>query len=499
MRFHMPLEIDSGSLLPAIVLGYASFRSQGGKSIFDIGHRLPQVKTTKPFHGKPADRKQAIKAVESMGFEILAESDIGVALAGAPGAWEEMTGGKIVPRERLMHVARDKQRYVTHLDIIGDKQPTAMGRGRVRSASTHIEGVVLERPRVPHAVHPSPLPPAVSTWHLRVPDDVAVVLGAKSLHQAGQRGDGVSVAMVDTGQYAHPFFKSHHYTVKHTVVVVPGTSGAKDPIGHGTGESANIFALAPGAVLHPFRASNQAGALVGSVAGFMKAKASNPQILTNSWGGDNDYPPAGGPPEEDVTIALEIKHTIEQGILVVFSAGNGHFSIEPQVPGVLAAGGVFLTPEHHLIAADYASGYTSPWFQGRIVPDVCGLVGMQPRAQFLMLPVPPECELDTEESNPDEQGNPGDGTETNDGWAMFSGTSAAAPQLAGAAALVLGAKPGLRPAQVIEALTATAIDVTAGHSFPQRFNSPAGPGVDAATGAGLVNAAEAVKYAIDRF
>jgi hypothetical protein len=41
--------------------------------------------------------------------------------------------------------------------------------------------------------------------------------------------------------------------------------------------------------------------------------------------------------------------------------------------------------------------------------------------------------------------------------------------------------------------------VTAGHSFPQRFNSPATVGPDAATGFGLVNAAAAVAYAQTNF
>jgi subtilisin family serine protease len=123
---------------------------------------------------------------------------------------------------------------------------------------------------------------------------------------------------------------------------------------------------------------------------------------------------------------------------------------------------------------------------------------MQPRAQYLMLPVQPGCKLDKDESVFD-QGEAGDGTTGTDGWALFSGTSAAAPQVAGAAALVLSAKPGLKPAQVIEALSNTAIDVLIGHSFPQRFNEPAGPGPDNATGYGLVNAAAAVEYAKSHF
>lgn len=116
-----------------------------------------------------------------------------------------------------------------------------------------------------------------------------------------------------------------------------------------------------------------------------------------------------------------------------------------------------------------------------------------------MLPIPSGCSIDQDESKPDETDPTTDGTPGDDGWALFSGTSAAAPQLAGAAALLLGAKPNLTPAQIIEALTSTAVDVVVGHSFPQRYNNPAGPGPDLATGAGLINVGAALKFVLDRF
>jgi subtilisin family serine protease len=84
------------------------------------------------------------------------------------------------------------------------------------------------------------------------------------------------------------------------------------------------------------------------------------------------------------------------------------------------------------------------------------------------------------------------------GLIQAGGSSAAAPQVAGVAALILNAKPGLSPAQVIEALKVTAIDVVNGHCHP-RFGNVAGHGRDAASGYGLVNAAEAVSYALAKF
>ena len=79
--------------------------------------------------------------------------------------------------------------------------------------------------------------------------------------------------------------------------------------------------------------------------------------MTNSWGGDGPFPPTARPDPADWVLALEIADAIAKGIVVIFSAGNGQFSIEPQVPGVLAAGGVFVDHEGNLIASNYASGY----------------------------------------------------------------------------------------------------------------------------------------------
>lgn len=73
----------------------------------------------------------------------------------------------------------------------------------------------------------------------------------------------------------------------------------------------------------------------------------------------------------------------------------------------------------------------------------------------------------------------GDGTSNR----HFFGTSAAAPNAAAVAALVLQANPGFTPAQIYSRLAATAIDV---HT----------PGFDNRTGAGLINAYDAVYQSI---
>jgi hypothetical protein len=481
----LPRILDSSNQIPDVIMGYLSVRSQGGMSFIDA----EDLSSVEPFYGSDSDHREAIRAAESGGLEVLAESRLGLAVAGAPEAFTELTGGELVAREVLTRTRVGRIEYVTHLDIVGVGQPDALGVAVPHSLASGIEGVVLERPRAPLAIFPAPIPPSVARFHIRVPDDVAVLLGATEAHHRGQVGEGVVVAMVDSGHFLHPFFPAHGYTIRPAVAVVPGTSPAVDPHGHGTGESANIFAIAPGAVLRPYRASNDAGDLVGALSGFVRAKADKPDVLTNSWGSDHPFPPTGNPPLAERAMELEIRDAIAQGIVVMFSAGNGHFGMEPQVPGVIAAGGVFATGGFDLQASTYSSGYQSPWFGGVQVPTVSGLVGMFPRASYIMLPIPPGCPIDTQRASAGD-GDPADGTTANDGWALFSGTSAAAPQIAGAAALLRGIKKGATPSQVGSALSTTAIDVRAGFCHA-RFNNPATPGRDLATGFGLVNVSAA--------
>ena len=490
----LPMYTPSDNPLPAKIVGYVSVK--GSESVF--GGRRTLHRTASAYHADKKSRDSVAKDLDKSGFEILAESALGMSVYGEPGAFEEITGGTVAPFEKLMFTTEGVREYVTCLDIVGKNQPDSLGLGICKSRALPVDGIVLEHPRQPHAVFPSPIPLHSPKYHLQLPNGVAVALGARLAQQKGINGAGVQVVMADSGWYRHPFFTANGYDVKKPLVSIPGTNPAKDPIGHGTGESANIFAVAPEATLQPIRGTNDGGNFVGIITAFLKGKALKPQIMTNSWGGDGEYPPTTKPDPTDLAFAAEIQDAIENGILVIFSAGNGQFSIEPQIPGVLAAGGVYIDEHGHMKASDYASGYRSPWYKKVNVPTVCGLVGMQPRAHYLMLPVQPGCALDKSESIFDD-GEPGDGTTNSDGWALFSGTSAAAPQTAGAAALILGAKPGLKPVQVIEALSKTATDVRVGRSFPQRYNEPAGPGFDVATGWGLINASEAVDYAKKHF
>lgn len=469
----LPRRAQSPNPIPKTILGYLKARSE---TPITAGATL---ETAAPF--RAPDTVEALLGVaESFELEVIGQSELGLAVSGAAESYEALTGGSMQMVERLMQASAGVSRYVTHIDIVGDGQPDALGCAH--SEHEPVEVVVIDRPRILQGIFPSPVPPLTVKPHLRVPDDLAVITSATAAHRAGFTGDGVRVAMVDSGQAPHPFFTAHGYRVQPTVPIIPGTDPQIDPIGHGTGESANVFAIAPDCLLEPYRATDSAGHFVGAFGGFISAKNGQPQVMTNSWGGDMAF--GAQPDEGDIALALETIDAVERGIVVVFSAGNGSFALEAQLPHVISAGGVHATPALDLAASNYSSGYPSPYFPGRTVPDLCGLVGNLPRAQYLMLPIPPNCEIDIESAQA-AAGDTPDGTLPNDGWALFSGTSAAAPQIAGACAVLLQANPGLTPAQVKLALIDGAQDVHTGFSHP-RFNRQAQPGHDDATGHGLL-------------
>lgn len=342
------------------------------------------------------------------------------------------------------------------------------------------------------------VPPAIPYHHLKPPADIARVLNATPAHFEGITGKGVRVAMIDSGfAHSHPFFKANRYNS--SVILAPGaTDRSRDGSGHGTGESANIFAIAPGVTFIGIKLDNETNPNAGAsvLEGLQEALKHDPHVISVSLGYDLRGPnntPLPRLPNSLVALEAEIQAAVARGVVIVFSAGNGHYSFPGQMPDLISAGGVFVDANGAMQASDYASAFTSKIYSGRSVPDVCGLVGMQPHANYLALPIEPGCEIDTD-------GASYDGTAPRDGWGVFSGTSAAAPQLAGLCALLLEADPKLTPGDVKAILRRTARDVTAGRasgaSDPTGAGVPAGLGEDGATGAGLVDAYAAVKQAL---
>ena len=353
------------------------------------------------------------------------------------------------------------------------------------SLTNFIEGVAINEPVYYTA---SVIPPKPNYWHLNVPDDICQGINAHPVHRQGIRGDGVKVVMVDSGWYRHPFFESHSYQGK---VVLDG--GAVNPEldehGHGTGESANLFAVAPNVELTMVKAMLKKSALVNSVGAFKKAVSLNPDIISCSWGDAQKDPPLSAFAR---VMSAVVSDAVNRGIIVIFSAGNGGWSFPGQHPDVISAGGVYMSSDGKLEASDYASGFRSRIFPQRTVPDVCGLVGKLRRATYIMLPVQPGSLMDITRGILSIRHPHGDETLPNDGWAVFSGTSAAAPQLAGICALMKQISPQISPQQTRDLLKKTARDILVGRGSLGTGGNRATSGIDLATGSGLADAFQAM-------
>ena len=339
----------------------------------------------------------------------------------------------------------------------------------------------------------SHIPPSKSYWKLEVPDEVSSALNANQVHTTGTTGRGIRVVMVDTGWYRHPFFTHRGYHANNTILGPLANNPEHDEVGHGTGESANVFAIAPDVDFTMVKLSRGRSA---ANADFNIAVRLHPDVISCSWSYDlreSDSSQSSRFPEDLQPLAASVANAVRQGIIVVFSAGNGKYGFPGMHPDVISAGGVYMDKNGILEATEYTSGYPSLIYKGRNIPDVSGLVGKPPKAAYIMLPVEPGDEIDRDLAggmHPD-----GDETTNDDGWAAFSGTSAAAPQLAGICALMKQVYPGLSPQKARDILMKTAKDVTTGRCSPATGGYDAQKGYDNATGAGLANVLEAVMEA----
>ncbi|WP_242066149.1 S8 family serine peptidase [Brevibacillus laterosporus] len=500
-------DVTEVSSMPPIIFAEASVHSVEGESLFATTGSITHENVER-YYNKPELVDKAVEKLKEAGFEVLHIGNTTINISAPPETYEKTFNTKIVAEERSV-MKHGQMGTATILD-----DPSTEMSGLIDTSNSTLsdvlEGVAinepvyylslgdggvatLERPSS-MATPPSATAPNVQGYYLDVPEDVARILQADSVHDEGITGRGVHVAMVDSGWYRHPYFEAKGYHANQVVLAPGATAPTHDESGHGTGESANIFPLAPHIT---FTMVKQGGlpnvdAAVNAAGDFNTAVQLQPDVITCSWGFDTKQRSSISAFERVLSTA--VANAVRQGITVVFSAGNGHISFPGQHPDVISAGGVYVDETGRMQASNYSSGFNSRIFPGRKVPDVCGLVGMQPRAQYIMLPVEPGDELDEAEAKIDPMSGSTDvdGTTPSDGWARFSGTSAAAPQLAGICALLKQANPAITPQKIKEVLMSTATDITVGVNA---LGAPAGPGSDIATGSGLANAKKAVQLA----
>lgn len=455
------------------VVAVVSPRSIGEVSLFET--KAPIIsENVGQFRSEESDTRDACNELTKLGFRVLNVGSTTVSIGGSRKLFQDVFGVKL-HKEKLEVIEGQRVEFFAAPGEPAEQLLRAPGE-----LSNLIEGVAIAQPP---ELFESSLPPIAEAdpaayRYLFVPDEVAVILRAARVHRLGATGRDVVVAMIDTGHYRHPFFTWRGFRVLPTLLGPGQSNPTQDTHGHGTGESANIFAAAPDIRLRPVKG------LVDPVGDFNIAVNStpSPQVITNSWGYNVDHPGATLTP---YLMALEsaVANAVASGIVVCFSAGNGQRGFPGSHPDVISVGGVHVNyPNLDLEASSYASSFDSSLYPGRHVPDLCGLTGKRAtingsiRAPSLMLPVQEGSSLDAI--------SPSTGA-SDDGWGLFSGTSAACPQVAGVVALLLEKDATLTPATVKQKLMQSARDVKVGSSA---MGDVAGPGPDAATGAGLVDA-----------
>ncbi len=344
-----------------------------------------------------------------------------------------------------------------------------------------IDNAYIQRPHIYFHSLGRVIPP-YKTFHIRTNDVLQLLDVVEAKQKFSVTGKGIKVAMLDTGfDFSHAYYKNDK--VKFNVLKASDTvtSPRLDENGHGTAMMMNLLAIAPDITFMPIKLDRADKASEGAslTEGFIKARALNPDIITMSAG----YDLRNEVTQEQLTtlphslksFETEVREAVESGILVIAAAGNGQTAFPAMMPEVLSVGGIFVDQDGKNFASDLASGFKSKIYN-RTAPDVCGLVGNKPYGRYIAMPVPTNSALDNS-TIPNVK---------NDSWVLSSGTSAAAPQIAGICALALEKNSALTPHDIIEAIKGSTIAVS---DSTKTFNADSNNGVGVrARGRGLVNA-----------
>ena len=430
----------------------------GNKSVFDTD-AFPSLANLEAFRADRGRSVEVAKKLANNGFVIADIGEFSISVSCATGKFESFFGTKI-EAIRMPAASRVPSDYVMR----APKKGTPFTVPEVDNLDQLIDRAYIQHPPILF-VGERPLPPFwKDKFRLRVPGDIAQIMRASMVHRRGITGRGVKVVMADTGFYHHPYFDEQGYNFL-AVTTPDAVDHTTDAHGHGTGECANLLAVAPGI--------NFVGVKMGRnpTLAMKTAVDLGPDIITNSWGYPEDRPNTAMP-NRLRPLYLSVLDAVQRGIVVCYAAGNGQYSFPGSMPEVISVGGVMVDQNLRYSASRYTSGFSSTWFPGRETPDVCGLCGNPPSADYIILPVQAGAVLDH-----------------SGGWGAFSGTSAAAPMVAGVCALLKEADPSLSPADIKNLLKFTARDITRGRNAHKRLASP---GPDGATGYGLVDAQRAI-------
>jgi subtilisin len=276
----------------------------------------------------------------------------------------------------------------------------------------------------------------------------AAHIGAHEAHEAGYTGEGIDIAVLDTGvDTDHPYLEIES-GVDCTKPDCP--EGQEDGNGHGTHVAGTLAAaldspvtgVAPGATLHAVKVlrDHDAGGFTDDIlAGLQWAFDNDVHITNNSYGFDSE--------PEGPTIQRAFAATYEAGILHVTSAGN--------IGSSSGAGDSVLQPARYEEVIAVAATEEDDSRRSSSSTGPC-----------LELAAP---------GSGIESATPGGETDTS------SGTSMAAPHVSGVAALIWAENDDLEHHDIRSILNDSATDI----------------GETEHVGHGLVHAPDALQYAAD--
>ena len=288
-------------------------------------------------------------------------------------------------------------------------------------------------------------------------DVASPVLGAPESWDLGYSGDGVTVAVIDTGIYPHPDLTRPNNRLVAFRDFVKNKTDFYDDNGHGThvagciagngyGSGGKYKGTAPGAKLVGIKVLDRLGSgkLSQVIAGIqwcieqqekLGIRVINLSLGSSAQNGYQDDPVCGA-----------VEKAWQAGIVVVAAAGNegpeqGTVSspgIDPTIITVGATDDKNNVPKNDDIIAEFSS--RGPTVDGLAKPDV-----VAPGVNIISLAAPGSLLYKQMKKN-----------RVGTAYLSMSGTSMATPLCAGVVALILQAFPRLVPDQVKALITGTA-------------------------------------------
>jgi subtilisin len=283
----------------------------------------------------------------------------------------------------------------------------------------------------------TPFKSTIPTRRQPVPWNISMVK-ATTAWRRGIRGNGIKVAILDTGIAAHP-----DLTIAGGVSFIPGSTSHDDLNSHGThcagivAAKNNFFGIvgvAPKAKLYAVKVLDDNGSGQSSwiIAGMEWCLKNGIKVASMSLGGTSS---------PSVAYANAIKRCQDNGVVVVIASGNSYGSRFPWV----------CSPANSIINGQ---DNASPMAVGSI-NNLNVIAGNSSRGGMTA----PQGSVPWNQVSCVAPGVAINSTVLGNGYGLKSGTSMACPHVAGLAALIIQRYPGISAANVIRRITTTCSDL----------------------------------------